>query len=257
MGLVFTAIGADFEENAVSFIPPVADGLRYWGYLNDSQKKLGRNFAPDGDSVVVVGSPVVDERGAILDSLHHIETVVPQTHSFTLITIGRPVADGSEQGMFISNYSGPRQGDPTARSFGVSLYCAMDETDVGKFHIRASVARYSGVNGSPTGLNYASLLNRDINQDTFMAMSYDGDEKIVRAYDLTVGDSNERPPLADFTDVATSPFFIGATPQLTGFPSKAKHISFGAIYDRKLSKAELDLIYVRAKDYFAPRGVSI
>ncbi|USS56970.1 hypothetical protein [Pseudomonas kermanshahensis] len=257
MGMALRAAGANFEDIAVSYIPPVTEGLRYWGFLNDSVGKLGKNFAPNGDGVKVVGSPAVDIKGATLATSAHIETAIQQSHSLTLIAIGHPVADGAEQGMFISNYSGGRPNDAAARSFGVSLYCSANEAEAGKFHVRASVARYPGTPGSATGLNFVTLANRDISKPAFFAMTFNGDEKVVRAYDLSVGDAGERPPIADATDVAITPFYIGSSPQTQGFVSNPRHMHFAAIYDRDLSKAELDLIYQRVKPYFANRGVNI
>ena len=90
MGLILKAAGANFEANAVSYIPPVADGLLYWGFLNDSIEKLGRNFAPGGGPLSVVGAPIMDAKGAVLSASNYVQLPVQQTPSLTIIVVGHP-----------------------------------------------------------------------------------------------------------------------------------------------------------------------
>lgn len=256
MGLFLTANGANFEGADVSYFPPVEEGLLYWGFLNDSKDRLTKNYAPDGSPVLVVGSPAVDSRGAVLDDTNYVNTNLLQTPSFTLIVAGNPVTDGGEVGMFISNYSGGRPGGLAGTSFGVSLFCGFNDSVPGGYEVRASVARFSGESGSTSGLNYVALPNLDITKPAFMAMTFDGTEKVVRAYNLSTGASGARPKISDFTDVATTPFYIGACPN-AAWDNQPKHLHFAAIYDRKLSEAELGLIYTRMKPYLALRGVGV
>ena len=256
MGLTLKASGANFEANAISFIPPVPEGLLYWGFPNDSLEKLGRNFAPGGGPLAVVGQPAVDARGAVLDDDKYVNTGIAQTPSLTLIAVGHPVSDGAEVGMFISNYAGPRPGGKAGTSFGVSLFCGFDDANPGVYEVRASVARFTGESGSGSGLNYVSIPNLDITKPAFLAMTFDFTEKVVRAYELSTGFSGQRPPIADLVDMATTPYHVGACPNTT-WVNHPKKIHFAAIYNRKLSEAELGLIYSRMKPYLATRNVIV
>lgn len=256
MGLTIKASGANFEANPVSFIPPVSKGLLYWGFPNDSQEKLGRNFAPNGSAVAVVGQPSIDGKGAVLGEDKYVNTGIVQTPSLTIIAVGHPMTDGAEIGMFVSNFSGNRPGGKTGKSFGVSLYCGSNDLNPGVFEVRASVARFSGESGSGSGLNYVTLQNLDITKPAFLAMTFDGNEKVVRAYELSTGVSGQRPPIADFTDMASTPFYVGDCPESTWINNPRK-IYFSAIYNRKLSEPELDLIYTRIKAYLATRNVIV
>lgn len=256
MGLILKASGADFEANAVSYIPPVADGLLYWGFLNDSVEKVGRNYAPGGSPVTVVGVPTVTNSGAVLDSTHHIQTQVQQTPSLTVIAVGNPVVDGAEQGMFVSNYTSARAGGVAGTSFGVSLYCSGDDANAGKFEVRANVSSFTGVAGAASTLRQALLSNLDITKPAFLALTFDGAEKVVRAYNLVTGVSAQAAAFAETIDVGIAPFKIGGSP-LGSYPNKAKNLHFAAIYNRKLSEAELTLIYTRIKAYLASRGVTV
>lgn len=256
MGLVLRASGANFEANAVSYLPPVPEGLLYWGFLNDSLAKLGRNFAPEGRPVSVVGTPEVSSSGAVLDVNRYIQTEVRQTPSMTLIAVGRPVSDGAEQGMFISNYTSARPGVIAGTSFGVSLYCGGDDAETGLFKISANVSSFSGVSGAPSTLRQATLSNLDITKPAFLALTFDGSERIVRAYNLSTGVSSQAPAFTEAVDIGVTPFKVGASP-LTSYPNRPKHQHFAAIYNRKLSDVELGLIYTRMKAYLGTRGVIV
>lgn len=255
MGLILKAAGANFEANAVSYIPPVADGLLYWGFLNDSVEKLGRNFAPEGAPVSVVGVPPVTSAGAVLDKNNHIKTQIQQTPSLTLIAVGNPLVDGAEQGMFISNYTSARPSGVAGTSFGASLYCNNDAS-AGTFHAVATVSSFSGVGGSASNVKSAFIYGMDITKTAFLAMTIDGTEKIVRAYNLGTSVSEATPAFSEAIDLGVTPFEIGGCP-LTTYINNPRHLHFAAIYNRKLSKAELDLIYARVKPYLAARGVSV
>ncbi|QLJ12748.1 hypothetical protein H0H12_20155 [Pseudomonas putida] len=255
MGLVLTATGSNFEANNVGFIPPVEDGLVYWGFLNDSVERLTKNYAANGSPAAIMGSPTVDSKGAVLDGSNHIRTTVTQSHSLTIIAVGNPVADGQEIGMFVSNYSGGRPNGLSGTSFGVSLFCGFDDTNPGVYEVRANVARFPGESGSGSGLNYVSLQNLNINKAAFLAMTFNGDEKIVRAWNLSTGASGQRPPIPDQVDVAVTPFYIGGTPNAT-WVNKPKNLHFVAMYDRDLSYDELQLIYERMTPYLISRGVT-
>ena len=256
MGLVLKASGSDFEANAVSYLPPVAEGLMYWGFLNDSVAKLGRNFAPGGLPVSVVGSPEVSSAGAVLDVNRYIQSEVRQTPSMTLIVVGNPVLDGAEQGMFISNYTSARPGVLAGISSGVSLYCGGDDPGDGKFRLNANVSSFSGVSGAPSSIRQASLFGLDIARPAFLAMTFDASEKITRVFNLSTGDKAQTAAFTESVDIGVTPFRIGASP-LTSYPNRAKHQHFAAIYNRKLSEAELALIYTRIKAYLATRGVTV
>lgn len=256
MGLILKATGANFEANAVSYLPPVPEGLLYWGFLNDSLAKLGRNFAPDGLPVSVVGTPDVSSSGAVLDVNRYIQTEVRQAPSMTLIAVGNPVLDGAEQGMFISNYTSARPGVIAGTSFGVSLYCGGDDADAGLFKVNANVSTFSGVSGAPSTLRQATLSNLDITKPAFLALTFDGTEKIVRVYNLSTGASSQAAAFTEAIDIGVSPFKVGASP-LTSYPNRPKHQHFAAIYNRKLSEAELGFIYARMKNYLAIRGVMV
>lgn len=256
MGLTIKAEGANFESNPVSFIPPVRDGLLYWGFTNESLEKLGKNFAPNGSPVAVVGQPTVDGKCVTLGEEKYVNTGIVQTPSLTIICVGHPVTDGAEVGMFVSNFSGNRPGGKAGKSFGVSLYCGFNDVNPGVFEVRASVARFSGESGSGSGLNYVLLPNLDITKPAFLAMTFDGNEKVVRAYELSTGVSGQRPAIPDFVDMATTPFYVGDCPEST-WVNNPRKIYFTAIYNRKLSEPELDTIYKRIKAYLATRGVIV
>ncbi len=256
MGLVLKATGANFEEGAVSFIPPVERGLVYWGFPNDSLEKAARNYAPGGAPAAVVGSPTLSAKGAVMSGGNYVRTAVTQTPSITLIAVGHPVGDGAELGMFISNYSGARPSGLSGNSYGASIYCAADDANAGVYEVRAGVASFSGVSGAASVLNSVSLAGLDITKPAFLAMSFDATEAVVRAYNFTTGVSGQRAPITDKLDIGTPPFYVGATPSVS-WTNRPKNIHFSAIYDRKLNEEELRLIYERIKSYLAPRNVSI
>lgn len=256
MGLILKTTGANFEANAVSYIPPVADGLTYWSFLNDSLEKLARNFAPEGKPASVVGTPPVTAAGTVLSSAAHIQTQVLQTQSLTLIVVGNPVADGAEQGMFISNYTSARPGGLTGSSFGVSLFVTASDDVAGKYDLRGNVSSFPGTSGGTSTLRQAVLRNLDITKPAFLAMSIDATEKVVRLYNMSTGVSSQLATFADPIDIGIGPLKIGASP-LGPYPNNPKNYHFAAAYNRKLSDVEISLIYARAKTYLASRGVSI
>jgi len=256
MGIVSISLDDDFESEAVEYIPPVEDGLLYWGFPNGSLANFSKNFAPDGAQVAVVGSPVVDNKGAIVDGSNYINTGLTQGRAFTWIVVGHPVTDGAEVGMFMSNYSGGRPNGLGGVSFGASLYCGFNDENPGVFEVRASVARFTGVSGSGSGLNYVSLPSLDITKPAFLAMTFDESDKIVKAYNLATGASGERPPIADQVDRAVTPIYIGATPNTT-WVNNPRRIYFAAMYNRRLSPEELQLIYQCVKPYLATHGVVV
>lgn len=256
MGLILTAKGADFEANAVSYIPPVPEGLLYWGFLNDSVEKLGRNYAPEGVPATVIGTPTVNSQGAVLNTAGHIQTPAVQTASITLIAVGRPVADGAEQGMFISNYTSARLNGVAGTSFGASLYCSGNDANAGKFEVRANVSGFSGVAGAASTLHQALLTDLDITKPAFLALTFDGTEKVVRAYNMSTGLSAAAAAYTEVVDIGVAPFRVGGAP-LGTYPNNAKNFHFAAIYNRKLTDAELSLTYTRIKAYLAARGVAI
>ena len=256
MGRVLRVRGNPFEKNAVSFLPPVPEGLLYWGYLNGSLEKVGRNLAPNGRPVSVVGTPEVSGGGVILDINRYIQTEVRQTPSMTLIAVGRPVTDGAEQGMFISNYTSARPGVIAGVSSGVSLYCGGDDPGDGKFKVNANVSSFSGLSGAPSIIRQATLNGLEVSKPAFLAMTFDESEKITRLYNLSTGARAQTAGFTESVDIGVTPFRIGASP-LTSYPNRPKQLHFAAIYNRKLSDAELQLIYTEVKKYLALNGVDV
>lgn len=256
MGLILKAAGANFEANALSYIPPVAEGLLYWGFLNDSVDRLGKNYAPDGAPASVVGVPTVTSKGAVLDGTRYIQTANQQPSAFTLIAVGNPVVDGAEAGMFISNYTSARASGVAGTSFGVSLYSGGDDAAVGTFGPRLNVSSYSGIANAPSNLNNAILPATDITKPAFLVGTFDSVDKIVKLRNLSNGTSAQTPAFNEAVDMGVAPFKIGASP-LASYTNRAKNFHFAAIYNRKLSDAELSLIYTRMKAYLATRDVIV
>lgn len=256
MGLVLKVSDSSFEENAVSYLPPVPEGLMYWGFLNDSLSKVGRNFAPGGRPAAVVGSPPVTAKGVVLTSANHIQTAVNQTSAFTLIAVSHPVVDGAESGMFISNYTSPRAGGVAGTSFGVSLYVQADDVAAGTFVPRLNVSSFSGAPGASSVLNQATLPPTDITKPAFLVGTFDAADKIVRLQNLSAGTNAAAAAFNDAVDIGITPFKIGASP-LSTYPNKAKNFHFAAIYNRKLTDDEVALVYARVKAYLAARNVIV
>lgn len=256
MGLVLKSTGSDFEANATSYLPPVSAGLVYWGFPNDTKAKVATNFAIGGTAGIVVGSPTINSKGVVLDNSNYIQTAVVQTPSLTFIVVGNPVVDGAEQGMFISNYTGPRPSGLAGTSFGASLYCSADDAGDSKFKIMANVSMFNGTGAGTSTIRQATLNNIDITKPAFLAMTFDSTEKIVRAVNMSTGLSTATVAATDSIDLCTTPFRIGASP-LASYPNKARNLHFVAIYDRKLSDTELRLVYARVKIYLEKRGVTV
>lgn len=256
MGLVLTAVGANFEANAVAYIPPVADGLLYWGFLNDSIEKVGRNFAPNGAQASVVGTPPVDSKRAVLSGTNNIQTGTVQTPDFTMIVVANPTVDGAEQGMFISNYTSPRASGVAGTSFGVSLYTGGDDVLAGTFGPRLNVSSYSGVANSSSNLHNAILPPADITVPAFLVGTFSSTEKVVMLRNLTNGTSAQASAFTESVDIGASAYKIGAAP-LNTYINKDKNFYFAAIYNRKLAESEIQLIYTRIKSYLGGRGVVI
>ena len=256
MGLVIHTAGSRFENRGLPFRPPVADGLLYWGFLNDSVDRLGRNYAPDGDPISVVGVPTVTSKGAVLSGTNHVQTGVKQTSAFTLIVAGNPVVDGAEAGMFISNYTSARASGVAGTSFGVSLYAGGDDTAVGTFGPRLNVSSYSGIANAPSNLNNAILPATDITKPAFLVGTFDSVDKIVKLRNLSAGTSAQSSAFTEAVDMGVAPFKIGASP-LASYTNRAKNFHFAAIYNRRLSDSEIGLIYTRMKRYLATRGIIV
>ena len=253
MGLILKAAGANFEANAVSYIPPVADGLLYWGFLNDSIEKLGRNFAPGGGPLSVVGAPIMDAKGAVLSASNYVQLPVQQTPSLTIIVVGHPLSSDTP-GMLCTNYSTTRPGGLAGITSGVSLYTATDAA--GKFRAIANVSSFSGVSGAATLTNQATIFGLELTKPAFLAMTFDATEKIVRLRNLATGLETVAPVFTQAIDIGVAPFRVGAA-VVANYSSSPRNMHFSAYYNRKLSNEELGIIYARVKAYLATRGVVV
>ena len=254
-GIQLRVPGANYEAYATSIKSPVPDGLLYWGFLNDSVEKLGKNFAPQGSVATVSGTPPVTNKNAVLDDLNNIQTGVVQTPSMTIIAVGNPDADGLEKGMFVSSYRSARASGLTGLSGGVSLYVPNSDAAVGTYLPSFNVSYSIGVNGAATLESRANLPATDITKPAFLVGSYDS-EKISRLHNMTTGQSAAAQQVTGVLDVGVAPFKIGAAPDGT-FTSLPKNMYFAAIYNRKLTEAEKTLIYTYVKSYLAKRNVII
>lgn len=255
-GILLRVPGNNFEAYATSFQPPVSDGLKYWCFLNDSIEKLGKNLTPGGSAVSVMGVPPVTNKAAVLSTANNIQTSITQTPSMTLIAVGNPVADGSEMGMFISSYRSLRASGLAGTSFGVSLFVGGNDVAAGTFIPRFNVSSYSGVAGATSILNQAILPATDITKPAFMVGTFSITDKVVRLRNMSTGESAQATAFTTEPDVGVAPFTIGASPDAS-YTNLPRNMSFAAIYNRKLTDAEIELIYARVKPYLAARGVVV
>lgn len=84
---------ANAEADAREIVPPVSDGLLWWGFLNTDSDKIKRNFA-DGSSGSVAGDPTIAANDVTFDAPEdYVSAAIAETDYMTFCFAMKAVSD--------------------------------------------------------------------------------------------------------------------------------------------------------------------
>jgi hypothetical protein len=249
MGTFQRVAGADFSAVAGGFIPPIAEGLKYWNFFGGDAAKSARNLAPGGAAAALVNSPAISPSyvslgGASQSGAAYIETGVAETAALTYLLVSRATADMAVQGnrpMLIGNYNF------AASPKGAALY------DVVATIIRADAAYTDGatISSATTDINVTS---GQLAAWNFKAASF-GNATPRKVYNKTLGASATSGAETRQRSLNTAATIRVGT-SLSGLFGPNDQ-AFAAVYNRQLTDAEIETIYQFVKTYLAARSITI
>jgi len=253
MATIIRVAGADFSNNAIGFIPPVATGLEGWFQMGGSLSQSLRNLAPGGEDAEAVGSPAVSASYISCDGLvDYIATTINETAGLTLIVVGRATGDvltPATRPAFIGNYGA----DGVNR--GAMMFASASSS------AQAAILNSAGayVDNGVDSQSLAPLQTEvDVSVFRFMSMSFDpGGNQRTATRTPGTGEVIER--VLDRSTltrmVRDAPIWIGGTP---GNNSHGPcDVAFAAIYSRAVTAAEENTLYADIKARMAARGITI
>lgn len=236
---------ANAESYAREIVPPVADGLVWWGNINDSAEKARRNLATAGLGSIV-GAPVfTSERGRFDAPGQYLSAGISETDYMTFCFAGKAVSDPTSTAnapVFAGNYNS----SPSLA--GLMMWFT---TAAGSAPLPAAALRFTVVTG--TTANQCALQVANADQYHFYIGVVSAGQ--VAIYNMTDG---------TFATLATSGARMKNPSQIRiGSNASASFggiidLAAGAIYSRPLNADERAAVYAYWKDvYLADRGIVV
>lgn len=251
MGIILRTKNTNFESTALSFLPPVSDGLEYWGYY-PSAERAARNMAPGKPNAVVVGAPVYGAGFATLSGSAYVQTSVPDLPNMTLVSVFRAATDVRSV-LIASGPTASRAAPFSGASWGSSLYSDGGASGDGLLVVKANRSHFDGGSGTTAAVTAERSISASSSWRAFAGV-YDGALKRVSLSDLATGSpavALATPP-NDVVDLSAVTYRIGSA-YGAGLGVAATDIAFSAIYSRPLSEQELADVYGHAQGYLLDR----
>lgn len=237
---------SSYTLGGVYFMPSITDGLVGLFQPRRSAQEGAINRAPGGLNGKIVGNPSFGPWGALLGPLGFIDTQIPETSSFTLISIAKKNTLGDV--MLIGTLAG-----------------SVSSTPYGLLAIRSSTPPRFVVGAKSTPTTPIENFGHDFLNDSpeMMVGACDGEYLTVSMPGKSPSDpdvlgGNPRTvPLNGVRDVSVGNWRIGAPSVTTSlYPNSTIHYC-DMIFNRALSDLEIKAIYAESADYFRARGIVI
>lgn len=258
MGILLEVQHAAFSNNAVRFIPPVAEELQFWGLFGGTSEKTKLNLAPNKPDGVLMGTPVISATHATFSRYNYIDTAVTDNANLTLFVVARIFDEvtGGGGALISTGLAQPRVGVAGSSSGVQFVYYRTSE--VGKEDLRAYRYKYDGIANSPTIAAPSPTQPIVTNQWALLMMEHDATTHTTRLMNMTTGvtTSSTATPPNNIEDIAATTLKIGGQPGGTAY-SAPVDLAAAAIYYSVLSVSDTALIYDRMKKTMALRGISI
>lgn len=249
MGILIRVKNASFENNAVAFVPPVADGLEYLNFFSGGATNVARNLAPNKPNGALVGTPVYQANSTVFSGqTAYIETSVSDSPEMTMIAVARAVADSTAH--IISSFSGPRANGVAGTSYGKTMWFTNPTNGDGWVQIQTVQGRWDGVAGSLALNTISGTLPINVNQWVAVTGLMGINSNQMR--NNTTGHVDTDPTQLQ-TDPTSMKLRIGSATIASG----SAEIAFAAVYNRLLSTDEVEKVYSFIKSYYARRGIAI
>lgn len=250
MGVKIVIKDADFFADAISYIPPVSEGLQYLNFFGKSANTLARNLAPGKAPAVIVGNPLLSANGAGLSYLErYVKTGVAQTKSVTLISVVMiPTVATNIWRHLISNFG--RDNLTGGLKWGVSLGLKLDSPDIRN---TLGLVATDGSAASSTGNAAAVTLGTPV----CAVARVDHVAKMASVNNMTTGLNRSATYAAKYEPELNGEFFVGSAVGARADSIGDVVTSFAAIYDRALTDGEVATVYAGLKAFYAAKGLAI
>lgn len=236
----------DWSSLGMNFMPPVVDGLEYWGWFGGNAAKSRKNHAPGKADGIFggTGTPVFHDGYMSVDGdTSWLDSLVAETASITILFAGRATgalttsADNqAESAYFVSNRADKSAVDPARNSNGISIYSL--RSDQIQVHAQAW-------NGSALVSGNTSYALNPMAWSFFdLALAATG----PLSHNRVVRDKTQ-----NFEATATSPTAREPNIRPLRFGDSASlqsgtlDLAFGALYSRALTAEEKDACYAVVK----------
>lgn len=234
-----------FERNLgnINFIPPVLNGLTGLFLIGGSREATEKNHAQGGANATLVGSAVFEPSAIELGQSVYLDTVIPETKSFTFITIARVPAAGHAfiGNLGLSGYNGPyavsefsdatKKYGPRVKTTPTGSHIVIDQAIADTSHWMMFISAWDDATGTATAYIPSLKSAGGPNPRVVTGQS----PRDASAVNLRIG-----------RVVATSAVYTASTKHAADF-----------IYNRSLTLSEMDALYQHAKKWFAIRGIDI
>lgn len=247
-------VPGNFQSQAIRFLPPDTDGLRYWGMYDGSAERAARNHAGGDVIASVTGAPVFgDDYADFTPASAFIQTTGSQSPDLTMIAVIRPHDDASGDRYVISNSASPAVNPPYATARGSQLMLSHG-TAAGDGVLNLTMA--VGVNNGGTDQNAGATIFNNVvaGQWSCVAGTYNSDAKQYRVMNFTSG-ATATITNANAANIGSGDYRVGSAINSNG--ANKLGIAMAAIYDVTKSLVQLTDIYADIKTYFAKRGIAI
>jgi hypothetical protein len=241
------ASGFDASLDGGPFLPPITDGLVYWGFLGGSKDASVYNHAPGQTGLAtVLGAPTYSTGYAGLQGgVAQFATLAPDTSDQTILVVAQDTdtdAAAATRPFFVSNFNSPAVANASRSATGVSLYVT------GTGIVTFSSARWDGTAANSGAIN---LSGNTLSQWNYFEAYCSNTQRQLRNRTQSLVINT---PASIARDPGTATYRIGGNAvQTTG----KSNIALVAIYSRVLASAELDQLYATIKAIMALRGIVV
>lgn len=226
------------------FKTSITDGLVGLFQPRRSSQEAIRNRVTGGVDGVLTGTPAFTAWGATLGPSAYIDTSIPETSSFTIISVVRKAPGGGVA--IVSTLAGSTSSTPYA-------HLVINNSTV-------SVRFETNVKTTPLNTSQNFGYQHDDNAFEMIFSSCNGSsitQMMPRNPSGVVGGNPRTVALEGTRDTPNTTWRIGAAKVSTVlYPNSTEH-ALTLIYNRALTELEGRAIYAEAEAYFAARGVTI
>ena len=244
-------VKGNYQDKAIRFLPPNTTNLLYWGMYGKDVAFTAKNHK-DGSEVATIGTPIYPNTNyaTFKGGTNYLKTPVLQTPSLTLIAVFK--IDSEVAFNLLSVFNGTGQGGSPSLVRGAGLELRVGTASDGKLDLVAN--RSVNVNGTDTVSPATMAAGYNAGEWCAVAMTVNNATGLCKVYNLTkntVGTNSNTKPVS----LNTVGFTIGS--QITMPTTNEGNVAMAAIYSDSKTDAEINDIYVKMKQYYAKRGITI